>query len=215
VNVSDVVADRGIEEVLHFTTNLGLIGILGHGAVLSRYRLPREKYVEHVYRPNAKVRKDGRWLDYVNLSISRLNWEFFDHSRRWHKDEAVWWCALAFAPHVLSYDGVVFATTNNIYPACRHGMGAEGLSSLFDDIVQGAYGVPLTRPVAFPKSWTTCHQAEVLVPERVKTHAIRRIIVANERHLDIASSQCEILLGSIPIDVDPDAFEPDSNLQSA
>jgi hypothetical protein len=208
LNVADVIADRRIEDVLHFTTNLGLVGILGHGAVLSRRQLAREKYVEHVYEPNAKVPTDGEWLDHVSLSISRLNWEFFDHSRRWHRHESVWWCALVFSPDVLTGDRVVFATTNNIYPSCHRGRGAAGLEALFAQLVLGAYGARLRRADDLPRNWTTCHQAEVLVPECVPTSALRRIIVATELHLDIASSQCEILLGNIPIDVDPDAFEP-------
>jgi hypothetical protein len=211
MTVAEVVVERGIREVLHFTTNKGLVGILGSGAVLSRQRLPKERYVEHVYQPNAKVRTDGPWLDYVSLSISRLNWEFFGHSRRWHQHDAVWWCALVFDPKMLSEDGVVFATTNNIYPACQRASGGDGLTGLFADAVPGAYGKPIVRPTACPRHWTTCHQAEVLVPKRVETTALRRIIVATEQHCDIASSQCEILLGNLPIHVDPDAFEPNPN----
>jgi hypothetical protein len=51
-----------------------------------------------IYRPNASARKDERWLDYISLSISRINTEFFEHSSRWHANRNVWWCALSFDP---------------------------------------------------------------------------------------------------------------------
>lgn len=206
-SVQDIVSCREITDVLHFTTNKGLVGILGSGLVLSRAQLPSTKYVEHVYQPNAKVRTDGPWLGHVNLSITRLNWEFFAHSRRWHRNEDVWWCALVFTPDVMYGENVYFATTNNIYPACKRARGAAGLEALFANPVVAAYDRPLPRPDNYPDNWTTCHQAEVLVPKSVPTTSLQRIIVATDRHHDIASSQCEILLGDIPIEVNPAAFE--------
>jgi hypothetical protein len=208
VSVADVVTHRGINEVVHFTTNKGLVGILGRGQVLSRQRLPETKYVEHVYEPNADVRRDGPWLDYVNLSISRLNWEFFEHSRRWHIHRHVWWCALVFNPTILEGDGVTFATTNNIYSGCRRGSGFEALEALFAARVVRWAGNVVVRGSDMPDHWTTCHQAEVLVPGYVSAAHLRRIIVATDAHADIVHSQCEILLGDLPIDVDPLAFEP-------
>lgn len=206
--MSDVVARRDIEEVLHFTTNAGLVGILGSGRVLSRKRLPKENYVEHVYRPNSKVRRDGPWLDYVNLSISRLNWEFFGHSRGWHADREIWWCALAFEPAVLASEGVLFATTNNIYSGCLRAPGEAGLEALFAPSVVRWRNNVVHRDPSLLDRWTTCHQAEVLAPVEVPTQGLRRLIVATDAHADIASSQAEILLGDLPIDVDPSAFEP-------
>jgi len=211
MNVADLVEDRDIENVVHFTTNHGLCGALAEGRLLSRARLPETKYLEHVYRPNASVRKDREWLDYVNLSISRLNWEFFDHSQRWHADTDVWWCAVALDPMLLSFDGVVFTTTNNIYTSCRRATGGIGLEALFADTVARWPGNVAKRDPRLPRNWTTCHQAEVLVPREVPMELLRRIYVATELHADIAASQCEILLGSTentpPIEVDPDAFE--------
>ena len=61
-SIAEIVTQRGIEEVLHFTTNKGLTGILAEGAVLPRKRLPEHKYLEHVYEPNAEMRKDWSGL---------------------------------------------------------------------------------------------------------------------------------------------------------
>ena len=75
---------RGITDVVHFTTLRGAVGVLASGVLKSRARLPSDQYLEHVYRPNAAFRKDHAWLDYVNLSIQRINDWMFDTSTRWH-----------------------------------------------------------------------------------------------------------------------------------
>jgi hypothetical protein len=215
-SIADVVNSHGITEVLHFSTNHGLTGILAEGAVLSRQRLPESEYLEHVYKPNASVRKDRAWLDYVNLSISRINTEFFGHSTRWHADQDVWWCALAFDPAIMSHDGVVFATTNNMYSGCRRAGGKDGLENLFAPTVERWPGNTATRASSMPDSWTTCHQAEVLYPERLSCEHLLRVYVATGPHADIATSTCEILMsaagesdgpGNIPVEVRPDVFE--------
>jgi hypothetical protein len=208
VTVRDVIEKHYINEVVHFTTNQALSGILGSGRVLSREQLPEDKYVEHVYKPNASVRKDPRWVDHVNLSITRLNSEFFQHSRRWHANRDVWWCALGFDPVILEGEGVVFTTTNNIYSGCRRAPGADGLEAMFAQRVVRWGSNVAEREAGMPDNWTTCHQAEVLVPREVSTEHLKRIVVATDEHSDIAYSQCEILLGDIPINVDPSAFEP-------
>jgi hypothetical protein len=211
MSVSEVVHARDIAEVLHFTTNKGLLGILASGRILSRARLGVDKYVEHVYEPNAEVRRDGPWLDYVNLSISRLNWEFFGYSRRWHAHQDVWWCALSIAPDVLALPGATFTTTNNIYSGCRRATGADGLEAMFAESMVRWPGNVVKRPSEQPEDWTTCHQAEVLVPGEVGVEHVRALYVATHAHGDIVSSQCEILLNDpdpLPTFVDPDIFEP-------
>src|ERR1700732_1298346 len=97
---------RGVTRVVHFTTVLGIVGIISSRAVKSRKRLPTEKHLERVYRPNALARRgDVAWHDYVNLSVSRINVWMFDHSERWHADERVSWVLLSFAPDILGDPG--------------------------------------------------------------------------------------------------------------
>lgn len=215
--ISAAIERREIPEVLHFTTNLGLLGMLAGEGILSRKRLPDEKYLEHVYRPNANFRRDREWLDYVNLSISHINTEFFGHSERWHEDEDVWWCIVALDPAILTREGVLFATTNNMYSGCRRGGGEEGLESLFAEQVTLWSGHTIPRDPDLPSSQTTCHQAEVLYPQRVPLEHFRRIYVATPNHADIVGSQSEILrptpagpagASDLPIYIRPDAFEP-------
>lgn len=216
--IAEIVERRGIEEVLHFTTNHGLTGILAEGAVLSRERLPEHKYLEHVYAPNAPVRKDVRWLGYVNLSISRINTEFFESSSRWYTNEDIWWCALAFSPEILSHEGVFFATTNNIYTNCQRATSGEGLEALFTNRIERWWGNVAVRESDTPDSWTTCHQAEVLYPRPLSTDHLLKVYVATGPHADIASATCDILLApddetaepasKIPVVIDADVFEP-------
>lgn len=216
--IGEIVERRGIEEVLHFTTNRGLTGSLAEGAVLSRQRLPESKYLEHVYRPNASVRKDQAWLDYVNLSISRINTDFFEQSSRWHADRDVWWCAFSFDPVILSHEGVYFASTNNIYTSCQRAPGPDGLEALFAERVERWHGNVVEREDGMPGNWTTCLQAEVLYPGALSTDHLLRVYVATGPHADIVSSTCDILAAAeeessgpaskIPVVIDADVFEP-------
>ncbi|MEU9773821.1 DarT ssDNA thymidine ADP-ribosyltransferase family protein [Streptomyces sp. NPDC047968] len=182
--IDSIITSRGISEVLHFTTNLGLLGILGTAAILSRRRLPSEKYVEHIYTPNCSTRKDHAWLDYVNLSISRINDSMFDASERWHEVDNVWWAALSFKAQILRDPGVYFTTTNNIYPSVRRGTGADGLNALFAEVVSGRYAQTMARVAMQPTFWTTDRQAEVLYPGRLSLDQLQRIYVREEHHSD-------------------------------
>lgn len=185
------IEERDIKEVLHFTTNRGVVGTLALRSLLSRRRLPEEAYLEHVLHPNALVRpeasvyfdKSADWLDYVNLSISQINRRFFDVSERWHKNSDVWWAILAFDPAIMTHDGVHFATTNNGYPYCQRAPGEAGFEALFSPRVQRKldwWVVRGRRPEFLP----TCEQAEVLYPHQVSTDFLRRIYVRREDDVD-------------------------------
>jgi hypothetical protein len=225
MTVEEVIDRRGITEVLHFTTNQGLLGMLPSGGILSRERLPKEKYLEHVYKPNAPVRHDSDWLDYVNLSITTINTEFFGHSSRWRQDQEVWWCVVSLEPAVLTHAGVVFATTNNIYSGVQRVAGAGGLEALFAERVTRFKGFlppwregqrTAVRSEGMPHSVPTCVQAEVLYPHRVLVEHFRQVYVATGDHADIVGSQAAILLppgvdhpgtAALPVIIRPEVFE--------
>jgi hypothetical protein len=208
MSIQDVIKNRGIKEVLHFTTNKGLVGILYSGAVKSRALLPKEQELEYIYTPNAVFRKDKQWLNYVNLSIGRINSQFFEVSAgRWHRDRDVWWCILAFDPVVLTHEGVYFSTTNNIYPAAQRGRDEAALHALFGGTVYGRYHARIDRPPDLSPGFPTCEQAEVLYPTEVSTEFLRRVYVArHEDHDDLCGPVAA--LGLCPLDavVRPEAF---------
>jgi hypothetical protein len=208
MSVHDVIKDRLIREVLHFTTNQGLLGILYSGTVKSRARLPEEKKLEYIYRPNAAFRKDTAWLDYVNLSIGRINSQFFDVAAgRWHRDRDVWWCILSFDPVILTHEGVHFTTTNNIYPAARRGTGEAALKALFAQSVHGRYSERIDRPASLSAAFPTCEQAEVLYPGEVSIQFLRRVYVArHEDHDELCGQFAALGLTPLEAAVQPDVF---------
>ena len=196
----------GVEEVVHFTTTKGAVGILAARAVKSRKRLPRDKYLEHVYQPNAEIRKDKAWLDYVNLSIQRINDWMFDTSTRWHATEDISWVVLSFTPRILAHSGVVFTTTNNIYPACRRAEGLAGFSRMFADEVSGRYG-ELHNRVDKHSSWPTDRQAEVLYPGELSCDHLQRIDVQREETIDTIHGMLDVLNLNVPVRHAPEVFE--------
>ncbi len=207
--IDQIIDERGITEVLHFTTNRGLTGILASRTVLSRDRLPSEKYVEHVFRPNAKFRKDTRWLDYVNLSITKINAEFLGTSERWalNAAEDVWWCVLAFDPAIMTHDGVYFATSNNIYTGTCHGTGAAGLQGLFEPRVRQYLDRYAVRTADHLPSLPTCRQAEVLYPVAVSTEFLRTIYAIRDEHADVAAAIADTVgHAAVPVEVSRNVF---------
>lgn len=192
--VRDIIQSRGIQEVLHFTTNRGIVGTLASHALLSRHRLPQEKYLEHVLHVNAAVRpeaaaffdKSQNWLDYVNLSISEINRRYLTVSKRWHDDRDVWWGILSFDAEIMNHDGVIFATTNNSYDQCVREGGEAGLEKLFANRIVRKNGWAASRGQRAPEL-PTCEQAEVLYPGAVDTAFLRKIYVEDEEHHDQAS----------------------------
>jgi hypothetical protein len=194
MSIEKFLLDNNIEEILHFTTNRGIVGVLASKNLLSRFRLPQDKYLEHVLHVNAAIRpeasaffdKSQNWLDYVNLSISEINSRYFQVSKRWHIDIDVWWGILVFDPMVVTHDGVVFATTNNSYDRCVRRSGVDGLEALFASRIQRKATWSTSRGVRQPRL-PTCEQAEVLYPKAVSTQFLRRIYVREDDHHDQAS----------------------------
>ncbi|MEA9859103.1 DarT ssDNA thymidine ADP-ribosyltransferase family protein [Xanthomonas campestris pv. raphani] len=192
MSIADQVRARGISEVVHFTTNRGLVGMLASGYLYSRHQLSDDKYLEHQWMANSAFRpesaegfdKKENWIDYVNMSISEINSRFLLVSSRWHQDSDYWWVILSFDPIIMSGLGVYFATTNNGYDLCNRAIGEAGFESLF---------IPEVRRK--PPSWRalrgsrephlpTCEQAEVLYPGKVSLQALRKVYVREGEQAD-------------------------------
>ncbi len=187
-SISKIVQDRGITEVVHFTTDVGLLGTLAMGQLLPRAGVEDEQYLEHILQVNAPVRKDPRWTGYSSLSISRANWRYFEYSERSHETDGLLWGVLVFDPAVLAHDGVTFVTTNNIYPAARRATGPGGLEALFADAVGRDYQRLSTRTGLADRD-TTDVQAEVLYPGRLSTEHLLRVVVEDGDHIDLVRGQ--------------------------
>jgi hypothetical protein len=207
VTIRDIIKKRSITEVLHFTTHKGLLGSLHSGAVKSRKRLPAELDLEFIYTPNAIYRKDAAWLDYVNLSISRINSVFFATSCRWHRAEDLWWCIMSFDPEILTHPGVYFSTTNNMYTGVERGAGAAGLEHLFAARIVRYNGNIAVRSAQLADDFPTCVQAEALYPGELPVKYLRRVYVETNDDQDEVYAQMH-LVGVFGVDViiDPKRF---------
>ena len=197
---------KGVKDVLHFTTNSGAIGVLAARAVKSRLRLNNDKYLEHLFKGNVQIRKDNAWLDYVNLSIERINEWMFNTSTRWHPLDDNPWVILSFRPEILAHPGVVFTTTNNIYPACRRREGVDGFLQMFAETVYGRYN-ELHKRTNKQLEWPTDRQAEVLYPNELSIDYLQRIDVQKEESVDTIRAAQSVFDLSVPVHHTPKAFE--------
>jgi hypothetical protein len=193
MSIEEQIAAREITEILHFTTNRGLVGSLASRFLLSRPLLNEEDYLKYVLHLNAGIRpeeasyfdKSEDWIRFVNLSVSEINYRFLMVSRKWHATEEVWWAILAFSPAIITHSNVWFSTTNNGYEDAIREKGESGFSNLF--------GSPILRMLSdnYGKRWschresresrlTTCEQAEVLYFEKLDLQYLDKIYVEDE-----------------------------------
>jgi hypothetical protein len=191
MSIEQFIAERGIESVVHFTTNKGSLGIFASKALKSRQRLNADEQLKHIFQPNARYRdKDMAWLDYANLSISRINTNFFNTcSGSWHKEKDFFWCIFDFSPEIMQHENVEFTTTNNIYTGNLRSPGLKGLQQAFQQKTHQYSNSYVERAEGFPKNLPTCNQAEILYPGEVSTRYLQRIYVRSEEDSDELAGQ--------------------------
>lgn len=182
MTIQDIIAQREIQEVLHFTTNKGITGILATGLLKARDLLKKDQYLEHIYKYNCKDRsRDKEWWRYVNLSITSINHYFFDISAgKWHAGEDGWWCILSFSPIICCHEGIYFTTTNNMYSGVVRMQGAKGLNAMFDSHITQWENRVISRSSNLLDKQPTCEQAEVLYPEQISLEYLRKIYVKDD-----------------------------------
>lgn len=208
MTIEEIVAARSITEILHFTTNKGVLGVLDSRSLKSRARLNSDERLEYIFQPNAINRdKDLAWLDFVNLSVSRINSDFFSASGNWHRSKNIFWCVLSFSPEILTHANVHFSTTNNIYTGVKRGSGAVALERMFESEIVRWNGNTVIRSSEANPSYTTCVQAEVLYPGQVSTKYLTKIYVAEEGYADELAGQISMLRHPpIPIEINRNIF---------
>lgn len=211
MSIAEIVKERGIREVLHFTTNRGLTGILASSAVRPRKRLTQDKHLEFILVCNCPDRsKDKQWHDYVNLSITSVNSHLFDISRGyWHRQLEGWWFILCYSPEILGHEGVHFATTNNIYTGVRRNTGAQGLEEMFAQQAVRWHGNIVNRATSTPDNQPTCNQAEVLYPRDLALQYLEHVYVEDDAAADAAESICAVFreLPHIDCILKPELFD--------
>jgi len=208
MTITDIIENRGIGELLHFTTNRGITGMASSNYVLSRSRLSKDKHLEHVYLYNCESRDgDTAWHDYVNLSITTVNRNLFGISEgRWHRGRDGWWCILSITPQVMEHAGVYFATTNNMYTGVSRNVGAEGLEALFAPQTQRWNGKTITRSEGTTPSQPTCPQAEVLYPGRLPLGFVNAVYVKGNEQCAALESIFELYNAETKVIIAPHLF---------
>jgi len=195
----EAVLARGIVEVVHFTTNLGLLGCLAMGEILPRSRLRQEQLLKHIVFNNSAMRmeesasfdKTEKWIDYVNLSISDITMSLFRPSQRWHATKDISWFILSLDIALLGNSGVYFSATNNIYPSTSRGTGVAGFERLFGPTVPRKPGWRAHRSDR-ARHQTTCEQAEVLYPHGVPMTYLRKVYAREGEDADWVHSTLAI-----------------------
>lgn len=202
--IVDTARRRGITSIVHFTRIRGLVGILASDAVVGRRDVEHRKRVRFVYGPNVDDRKlDEDWIDYVNLSVTAINLGLFAPSADRHSDEE--WVILEFGSEILGDPGVVFSTTNNIYPAAHRSRGLHGFEQMFAPIVPGRYGKPGSRANRRPNQ-TTDPQAEVLYPFELPLDHLHTITVRDGETEDTVAGILAPFRYEPSIEANPEAF---------
>ncbi|MGO8114981.1 DarT ssDNA thymidine ADP-ribosyltransferase family protein [Rhizobium leguminosarum] len=219
VKISEYAGGRGITEIVHFTTNLGLTGCLHKVSLLSRFRLRTEESLAYILTLNSSFRKEEepwfdqseKWIDFVNLSVSEITTNLFRASLKWHSGKDLYWVIMAFDPAVLDGEGVYFSTTNNIYQYTSRQTDLDGFKKLFEPIVKRRPGWTAFRN-SRPEHLTTCEQAEVLYPRQVDMLHLRRVYVMEG---DLADRVTAVLASfgrdDVEVVVDPAKFTGQPN----
>ena len=196
MTIENVIIKRGINEILHFTTNSNFVGILDVHCVKPSKDLPQNRRLEYILQINCPNRsRDIEWLNYVSLSITCVNKYFFNISKnKWHKNDVDWWCILSFRPEIMNHNRVVFCTTNNAYTnVVKRGYGTSGLEALFENqIVEYPSRTVARRHSSMPANQPTSIQAEVLYPGELSLDYLQRIYVNEKEHASAIVSQWAI-----------------------
>ena len=177
---------------MHFLPIDNLVGVLATSKLMCRKMLPECDRIRYVREPNTSVRWDRDWTDHVNLSIERINGDFLAASRAKKRSDAAW-CILGFDPVILAHPGVIFVTTNNVYPSAVREKGVDGFMRLFAPTVKGKNSRAVHRPEDVIDAWPTDHQAEVLYPRFVDCTHLRQITVECEVDSDTIAGMRGVL----------------------
>ncbi|RZF09664.1 DarT ssDNA thymidine ADP-ribosyltransferase family protein [Streptomyces albidoflavus] len=206
--ISTLLQERKITEVVHFTTNRGLLGILVQRLCKARALLAKDEYLESIYHENTKRRReDPKYWSYVNLSISEPNHRFLRiSSEDWWANEDLFWAVLSFDPVIMTHPGVLFAPGNMGYEGITPVEGLPGAEALFADRVPKGFKKTMPRWVRAPHLPTN-PQAEVLYPQAVSTRHLQRICVLTDE--DAAKAEAIVSVSGhdeVDIIVDPVTF---------
>lgn len=163
VAIQDVVAQRNIQYLLHFTRLENLQSIVQHGL------LPRGACAERGIVP---VLNDAYRLDYTDavcLSISFPNYKMFYGQREELKktDPNAQWAVVAVAPRVIWEKSCAFCRENAANANVTNVPLDQRVGDAAFDVMFSDYDEKTRQVLGIPDSLTTHPQAEVLVFEPI------------------------------------------------
>jgi hypothetical protein len=197
---------RGITEVLHFTTQKGVLGAIRKQALLSRVQVQDDPDLAFIFTA-VWPRRDPDWVDYVSLSLDQINRSLYAKAQ--HNMPELWWAILSFTPAILDHDGVIFTTTNNVYDeVCQRAPGVTGFEAMFQPSVPWGYrGSVKRRWAGHSANRPTDEQAEVLYPKQIGLEHLQALYVPEDQHRRLVLAWCEVMgQDELPVVVRPDLF---------
>lgn len=209
--IKQIVLDRGICQLVHFTHLSNLRSILRLGIVP---RAELERRGDLPCRFNDSTRAD-RSRDHSCLTITRANYRMLFRYMKQEMGGEDEWCILFIKPEVLWELPCLFCTTNaarsGALAAARVlGHSAAGLSAMFADPVATPCGLA-SRIDLFGRSPSAFHtsdpQAEVLVAETIPPRYLTGAAVSTQRAFDEAAAAVRGAGAHLDLRVNPSAFK--------
>ena len=189
MSVQEIIEQRGLTTLFHFTTIENYISILERKFIYSRSKVEElcalndGFYTGDFVDSMDQQRLDGL-RDYINLSLSRPNWYLLKQYKERLDLLDFDWC-------ILEIDIAPILDEKTLYSVCnaastiakRYGVksGASGLKNLFISEVCSHHNTYTRRGI--PSHFTTDIQAEILVYDKISIDHIRYSYLPSEDKL--------------------------------
>lgn len=182
--IQEVVDQRGIRELVHFTPVANLLSILKHG-LLSRQELNRRR-LRYVVVDQERF---DRLKDYISLSVSFPNYKMFHMKRQELQDQVDpdrGWAVLLISPRVLYELDCLFFRTN---AASRCFQDKSNLWQLATAWAFRCMFYEHECRERIPLWYTTDPQAEVMVRQWVPPQYFLGIAARDQRHREFLATR--------------------------
>lgn len=182
-HIKQIVKERNIKFLLHFTSVRNLSSILRNG-LLSRIQLISKK-IE--YQFNDQKRYDG-CLDSVCCSVSFPNSILFSVFRSVYFNRC--WVVLALDPSILWEKTCYFCASNaakkEMSYLIRYRTSSSDFEKMFAKVVEGHHRNDIYK---IDDSYPTNPKAEVVIPNGIETKYIKHIFTNSNRIVELYAEQ--------------------------